>query len=118
MLKKVLQQKARRQHRTRTKIISHKGDRFRLSVSRSNRYLYLQIIDDNAEKTVVAVHTKEVPNVDKMSRMEQAEALGKLIAKKALAKNVKKVVYDRGRFKYHGLVRAAAEGARKEGLKF
>lgn len=89
----------------------------RLSVFRSNRYLYAQIIDDDKGKTLVSCSLKEVKE-KKSNKKEMAEALGNALAKKALKKGIKKVVFDRGSFAYHGRVAALAEGARKGGLKF
>lgn len=84
------------------------GIRPRLSVFKSNKYIYSQIIDD--EKGVTLVSVKGDKN--------GAEQVGEEIAKKAIAKKIKTVVFDRGGFQYHGRVKDLAEGARKGGLKF
>jgi large subunit ribosomal protein L18 len=107
--------KQRRQKRVRIKIHGT-AKRPRLSVFRSNTGLYLQLIDDEAGKTVAAAHSREVKNVKK--KTEIAEALGKLIAEKAIALKILEVVFDRGGNLYTGRVKAVAEGARAGGLKF
>jgi large subunit ribosomal protein L18 len=90
----------------------------RLSVFRSNKYVYAQIIDDDKKQTVVGVTEKELSSKEKLTKSERAKELGKLIAKKAIAKKVEKVVFDRGSYRYHGRVKAVADGAREGGLKF
>jgi large subunit ribosomal protein L18 len=97
------------------------GGRPRLSVFRSNRHLYAQIIDDAAQKTLVAASTmsKEIKGtIPKSMTKEAAQKVGQLIARKALSKNVKEVAFDRGPYLYHGRVKALADAARAEGLKF
>jgi large subunit ribosomal protein L18 len=90
----------------------------RLSVFRSNKYVYAQVIDDEKGKTVVGAIEKELVSKEKLTKSEKAKELGKLIAKKAIAKKVEAVVFDRGSYRYHGRVKAVAEGAREGGLKF
>ena len=88
----------------------------RLSVHRTNKYIYAQIIDDTTGKTLVsAIEEKEMK---KGNKTERAKIVGSSIAKKAIEKKVKKVVFDKGRFMYHGRVKALAEGAREGGLEF
>ena len=89
----------------------------RLSVFRSNKFIYAQIIDDSKEKTVLGLSEKHVTAKVK-TKIEKAKELGLLIAKKASEKKIKEVVFDRGSYKYHGRVKALAEGAREGGLKF
>ena len=88
----------------------------RLSVFRSNRGIYAQLIDDEAGKTLAAVSAHEITSQGK--KIDASLELGKLIAKKAVAKGVIKVVFDRNGYKYHGRIKALAEGARLGGLKF
>lgn len=107
--------KQRRAQRTRSKIFGT-AQTPRLSVFKSNTGMYLQLIDDDASKTLVSAHSKEVKQKDKKSVI--SFELGKIIAKKALEKNIKKVIFDRGSFPYHGRVKAAADGAREGGLEF
>ena|ERR1035437_2687984 len=90
----------------------------RLSVFRSNKYVYVQVMDDKEKKTVVGATEKELSLKEKLNKSERARELGKLIAKKAIAKKIEKVVFDRGSYRYHGRVKAVAEGAREGGLKF
>lgn len=87
----------------------------RLSVFRSNKFIYCQIIDDIAGKTLVQANTKELKLTN---NIKSAEALGQDIAKKALAKGIKAIVFDRSGYKYHGRIKALAENARTAGLKF
>lgn len=110
-------------------------DRPRLSVFRSNKAIYAQIIDDNQGKTLVAASEQEInketkkpgkgrhsdprgKQENKRTKTERAGMVGEVLAKKALKKGIKKIVLDRGRCRYHGRVKALAEGARKGGLKF
>ena len=91
----------------------------RLSVFRSNRYTYVQLIDDENSKTLVGVSSNDLKNQNKkLKKIEQAEEIGKLAAQKALEKGIKKVIFSRREYKYHGRIKAVAEGARKGGLQF
>lgn len=113
--------RAQRHKRVRAKIRGSK-EKPRLSVFRSNKGLYLQLIDDDTGVTLVSADSKEIKKVvskDKQGKKEALSfALGKLIANKAKDKKIKEVVFDRGGYKYHGRVKAVADGAREEGLKF
>ncbi|OGM89334.1 50S ribosomal protein L18 [Candidatus Wolfebacteria bacterium RBG_13_41_7] len=109
--------KERRKKRTRARL-SGSSERPRFSVFRSNNYVYVQIIDDENGKTLVSASTMELKKQKKAAGKELAEKLGELIAKKAVEKGVKKVVFDRGSYSYHGRVQAVAEAARKGGLEF
>lgn len=104
----------RRHHRVRAKI-SGTAEVPRLSVYRSNKGFYIQIIDDVERKTIASVSSKEIKGGKKMDAAKEG---GKLIAKKALEKKVNKVVFDRSGYRYHGRVRAVADGAREGGLMF
>jgi len=106
----------RKKRKIRAKISGTK-DCPRLSVFRSNKGMYLQLIDDSAGKTLINVYNRELKG-SKNNKTETALALGKLLAEKAKKKKIEKVVFDRGGYKYHGRVKAAAEGARKGGLIF
>lgn len=94
--------------------------RLRLSVFRSRQKIYAQIIDDTAGRTIVAISEAELPEKVKKgtSKTERANLLGELLAKKALSKKIKKIVFDRGCYHYHGRVKALADGARKKGMEF
>lgn len=92
-------------------------DRPRLHVYRSNRYIYAQIINDQKGQTLAAASQKEI-KANKLTKTQKSEKVGQLIAKKAKAKKVTKVRFDRGAYKYHGRIKALAEAARKEGLEF
>lgn len=108
--------KNKRQLRTRKKVQGTK-ERPRLSVFRSNQYIYAQIIDDSKRQTILGVSEK---NVDRGAKEKAniAKELGMVLAKMALDKKIKKVVFDRGSYAFHGKVKALAEGAREGGLKF
>ena len=108
----------RRRHiRVRTKI-SGTAECPRLCVYRSNTNIYAQIIDDVAGKTLVSSSTLDKDVKTKRANKEAAKEIGTLIAKKAQSKNIKQVVYDRGGYIYHGVVKELAEAARAAGLEF
>ena len=88
----------------------------RLNVYRSNKGLFVQLIDDQAGITLASVNDKEI-KLGK-TKTDKAKEAGKLIAKKAKEKKIEKVIFDRGGCKYHGRVKAVADGAREAGLKF
>lgn len=93
------------------------AERPRVSVFRSNRRVWLQLIDDTAGHTIAAAHEHEVKAEKKGGRVARAEHLGELLARRAAARQIAAAVFDRGPYRYHGLVRAVCEGARKGGLK-
>jgi len=112
----IKQQKRQKRHkRIRAKIKGTK-DCPRLCVFRSNQYIYAQLIDDQQGKTLISVSNLKMKS--KGNKMEIAKEIGKNIAEKALAQKIKKVVFDRAGYKYHGRVKALAEAAREQGLKF
>jgi large subunit ribosomal protein L18 len=110
------QKKARLHQKVRAKIFSGDPTVLRLNVFRSNKGLFLQIIDDVKGVTLVSADIKELKK--KGTKVEQAFELGKIIAKKAKDKKISKVIFDRGSHRYHGRVKAVAEGAREGGLVF
>ncbi|MCF0125266.1 MAG: 50S ribosomal protein L18 [Clostridia bacterium] len=110
-------ERTRRHLRVRRKI-SGTAERPRLCVYRSNNNLYVQIIDDVAAKTLVSASTLDKAVKTKHSNKEAAKEIGALIAKKALEKNIKTVVFDRGGYVYHGVVKELADAAREGGLEF
>lgn len=93
-------------------------ERPRLCVFRSHKHIYAQIIDDTKGHTLVQARDSELQFSSKKTKTEMALETGKLIALKAKEKKIEKVVFDRGGYKYHGRVKALAEGARQGGLKF
>ena len=109
--------KLRRQIRVRSKIKGTK-DVPRLSVFRSNKFIYAQLIDDQNRKTILGVSEKQFEKKEKLRKMEKAKLLGALVAKKAKDKKIEKVVFDRGSYAYHGRIESVAKGAREGGLKF
>lgn len=88
----------------------------RLSVFRSNKGISAQVIDDEKGKTLASGSSREIK--EKLTKTEQARAVGELVAKKAKEAGITEVSFDRGTYRYHGRVAALAEGARKGGLKF
>ena len=93
--------------------------RKRLSVFRSNNHLYAQLIDDSKGITLASSSSLEKSIKDKkLQRKEIAELIGKNIAKKIISRGIDKVAFDRGKYKYHGLIKILAEAARSEGLNF
>jgi large subunit ribosomal protein L18 len=113
-------QRLRRQFRVR-KRIRGSTERPRLTVFRSHRNLACQIIDDTSGKTLVSVGTKDKDvrsNVKYGGNKNAAQAIGKLLAEKAIAVGIKEVAFDRGHYKYHGRVAALADAARAAGLSF
>ena len=104
----------RRRRRVRAKVRGTAA-RPRISVFRSNQGMFLQLIDDDAGRTVAAVTWTE-PELKSLPRMEQASRAGALLAERAKAAGVQRAVFDRGGYRYHGRVKAVAEGAREAGL--
>lgn len=105
----------RRHGRVRAKV-SGSELRPRLSVFRSNRGMFVQLINDENSQTLASAHTKEIKNPG--AKTDKSLELGKLLAEKAKAKGITSVVFDRGCYKYHGRVKAVADGAREGGLQF
>ncbi len=110
-------EKRRRIHYRVRKHVKGTSSRPRLSVFRSNRSIYCQVIDDLSGTTLVSASSGESTISTDGDKTEVAKAVGKLIAEKALAENISNVVFDRGGYLYHGRVKALAEGAREGGLK-
>jgi len=104
-------------HRRVRKRVNGTGARPRLSVFRSNRHIYAQIIDDERGHTVATASSGD-QGVAKGSKTAVAGVVGSNLAKRAIAGGVRQVVFDRGGYKYHGRVRALAAAAREEGLEF
>ena len=108
----------RRKMRVKRSLMTGKG-RLRLCVSKSNKNIIVQIIDDSRGHTLVAATTleKEFPMRNRLN-IESAKALGKVIAERAVQKGIKQVVFDRNGYLYHGRVKALADAARENGLEF
>ena len=122
MIGKIDKNKIRKRKHVRVrKKISGTGECPRLCVYRSNAHIYAQIIDDESQTTLASASTldKEIKgSVSVGSNIEAAKAVGKLIAERAQAKDIKVVVFDRSGYLYHGRVQALAEAAREAGLEF
>lgn len=111
---KLLNNIERRHKKIRAKI-SGTTEMPRFSVFKSNKYLYAQLIDDTKGNTLVSASSAQL---DKKAKGDEATEVGKMIAKKAIEKNIKKVVFDRGGYLYAGKIKAIADGAREGGLQF
>ena len=119
MISKIDRKKEReRRHARVRRKISGTAERPRLCVYRSNTNLYVQIIDDVAANTLVSASTLDKEVKTKYANKEAAKEVGALMAKRALEKNIKDVVFDRGGYIYHGVVKELAEAARNGGLNF
>ena len=122
MVSKESRQKVRvKKHRRMRNRLSGTAQRPRLAVFRSNNHMYAQIIDDTVGNTLVAASTleKEVKaELEKTNNVDAAAYLGTVIAKRAIEKGIKTVVFDRGGFIYHGKIAALADAAREAGLEF
>jgi large subunit ribosomal protein L18 len=110
------QHRLRRRRRVRAKVHGT-AERPRLAVFRSNRGLFAQLIDDGAGRTLAAVAWTE-PELRELAPLEQAKRAGELLAERAKGAGVETCVFDRGGYRYHGRVRALADGARAGGLRF
>jgi large subunit ribosomal protein L18 len=109
--------RARRARRVRAKILGTK-DRPRLSIFRSNQHMYAQLIDDAEGKTIISASTKSSSGKTKTSgKVNEAVGLGKVVSEKAKQVGIKTAVLDRGKYAYHGRVKAIAETLRQEGIK-
>ncbi len=115
-----MESRNRRHERIRKKV-SGTAERPRLSVYRSLNHIYAQVIDDSRGSTIVAASTldKELSSQSgHKGNVGMAKKVGELVAKRAIGKGLKKVVFDRGGYMYHGRVKALADGAREAGLEF
>lgn len=120
MIKKAPSNRAQKHYRMRANI-SGTTQRPRLCVFRSDKHIYAQIIDDTTAQTLVAASTVEKEVKDKVeftNTTEAAQAVGEVVAKRALEKGITTVVFDRGGYVYHGKVQALADAAREAGLQF
>lgn len=108
-------------HRRVRKTVEGSSERPRLNVFRSLQHIYAQIIDDTAGHTLLSASTVDkeiIGQCDGLKKAEAAKLVGKVLAERALAKGVTKVVFDRGGYQYHGRVKALADAAREAGLDF
>ena len=121
IVKKISKRRERRKFRVRNQVRRAAHGRPRLSVFRSNRHIYAQIIDDTQGRTLVSASTmeKEIGGAGQYAgNVEAAQKVGKLLAERAVEKGIKQVVLDRGEFQFHGRVEALATAAREIGLEF
>jgi len=128
-MKKTKQEKRYRRHRRVRAKIKGTAKVPRLCVFRSNKHIYAQLIDDEKGKTLISASNLDIKTQTKNKKTEKTQKplsgkeavayrVGQILAQKALEKKFEKVVFDRGGYKYHGRVKALAEGARENGLKF
>jgi large subunit ribosomal protein L18 len=116
-----LSQFDRRTQRVRRSIVKYAGGRPRLSVFRSSKHIYAQLIDDNQGATLASASSLEKDALSDLktgASVAAAKAVGKLIAERAKQKGVKDVIFDRGSYLYHGRIKALADAAREAGLNF
>ncbi|MCX5938963.1 MAG: 50S ribosomal protein L18 [Cyanobium sp. LacPavin_0920_WC12_MAG_62_9] len=114
-------QQTQKRHRRLRRHLSGTADRPRLAVFRSNNHIYAQLIDDAAQNTLCAASTLDKDlrtNLKTSSTCDASVAVGEMVAKRALAKGIQQVVFDRGGNLYHGRVKALADAAREAGLQF
>lgn len=109
-------EKRERLHKKIRSRVSGTGERPRLAVFRSNRYMYAQLIDDVLGVTLASA--SDISLTDKITKVERAKSVGKKLAEEAKKKNIVTAVFDRGGFSYRGRVQALADGAREAGLNF
>ena len=100
------------------KTVTGTSDIPRLTVYRSNKQIYAQIIDDSVGVTLVSASSQGAKDTEKLPKIDQASVVGKLIAEKAIKAGIEKVVFDRNGYLYHGRVKSLADSAREGGLKF
>ncbi len=113
-----LDKNIRRQNRVRKDLKAKATDKCRLTVFRSSKHIYAQIIDDNSGKTIVSASSLTKDFKEKGSDISGASKVGAMIGEKGINAGIKDVFFDRGRYRYHGRVKALAEGAREAGLIF
>ena len=121
MGKKTRAERRARRHRSLRLKVRGSTERPRLNVFRSLSQIYAQVVDDGAGRTLAAASTLDEelkPRLKGLSKVEQAKLVGKLVAERAKGNGLSKVVFDRGGYRYHGRVKALAEGAREAGLEF
>lgn len=106
-----------RKNRAKQKVGRGTENRPRLSVFRSNKNIYGQLIDDFAEETIVSASSYDVKD-DKLTKTEEAEKVGEILAERADKAGIEKVIFDKGSYDYHGRIKALADGAREGGLNF
>lgn len=121
-LSKKVERRQRRHRRVRRKVVGTAA-RLRLSVFRSNRHIYAQLIDDATGRTIVAASSRDVPpgasgTHDATTKVSTAQRTGRLLAEKAVALDIRAAVFDRGGYPFHGRVKGIAEGSREGGLAF
>ena len=114
---KTSSEQRRKRHTRIRKKISGTAERPRLAVFRSNKHIYVQLIDDLNGKTLASASTKDA-TIGAANTVEGAAKIGATVAERAVAAGVSSVVFDRGGFKFHGKVKALADGAREKGLQF
>jgi len=129
-VKEKIIKRQRRARRIKARVLNIKkktSGKIRLTVFRSNKHIYTQLIDNDNRKTIVAAQDKEIAKKDLESAIKEkklsskiamAYLVRKLIAEKSMKKKVKEIVFDRRGYKYHGRIKALADGAREQGLKF
>lgn len=116
-MKKTKKENRMKRHRSVRAKIRGTQDRPRLSVYRSNKYIVLQLVNDESGRTIMSTSDRSLKKT-KTTKSETAFLLGKKIAEQAFSKNITRIVFDRGGYRYHGRVKKVADGAREGGLSF
>ncbi|MCX6721306.1 MAG: 50S ribosomal protein L18 [Candidatus Staskawiczbacteria bacterium] len=114
----IKKEKRIRRHKKIRRNLHGTAIRPRFCVSRSNQHIYAQLVDDDKAKVLIFASDKDIKTKKGKKKSEVAKEVGKFIAKKALENKIKTVIFDRGGILFHGRIKALAEGAREEGLKF
>jgi large subunit ribosomal protein L18 len=117
-MKRTAKESRRRIHNRIRRKVEGTSERPRLCVYRSSKSIYCQVIDDVKGVTLAAANSRESSIPAKLTKSEQATAVGKLVAEKATLVGIKSVVFDRGGYLYHGRIKSLADGARDGGLQF
>lgn len=119
-MKRIEEKKARQLRRKRhiRKTLKGTGERPRLTVYKSNKHLYVQVIDDDEGKTLMSMSTRDKGVDDIPKTVEGAEKLGEMVGSRMKENKIETIVFDRNGYRYHGIVKAIADGARKSGIKF
>jgi large subunit ribosomal protein L18 len=119
-MKRIEEKKARQLRRKRhiRKTLKGTGERPRLTVYKSNKHLYVQVIDDDEGTTLMSMSTRDKGVDDIPKTVEGAEKLGEMVGSRMKENKIETIVFDRNGYRYHGIVKAIADGARKSGIKF
>lgn len=117
-MKRTKEESRKRIHLRIKKRVSGTATKPRLSLYKSNKYIYCQLIDDVTGKVITAASNSNIDSTAKMTKIEQSKEVGKVLGEKARGVNIEELVFDRSGYLYHGRVKALADGIREAGIKF